>query len=451
MKKRLYTFLTIVLLLSCITMGYQKGFTALPENEKQQKRTMIKRYLQINSTALDISDDDDYSSLAMLDKTGNDYDIYLAGETHTRFITGDISDPSHNGEIRLKLLKYFHRKHGVRYILQELGPDKAWIHNRYISTGDQSILDDLWHFRQYNQTPDPEKEEHYRSLQNLCRYNLSLPPGERLQIIGPDHVRPERVFFYAVNLLLSDKDLDAQLTRYREYARNRYSTITTDIDQIIENKTYHHDLVMEYWYKQANNKEDLKYIKAMYSQIVAGKSMYEEILGGDYFYLEVMLEKCLITSQTPLLQSTISTDQWYRERDTQTYDTFIKLYNHLPPGKIFGQWGTHHVYQKDYTFLSIKGEIDWFASLLDGPDSPFRNRVLSIRLFYSKPLEHGETLVNAFLHMAANSRITLYDLTDKHSPFTRESFMINEQDETRATTDYFQYAIYINYDIPVKQ
>lgn len=63
-------------------------------------------------------------------------------------------------------------------------------------------------------------------------------------------------------------------------------------------------------------------------------------------------------------------------RDEIMYKNFISIYNHLPKGKYYGQFGRNHIYQNQQM------GIEWFASLFNKKQSPLSNKILSITYAY---------------------------------------------------------------------
>lgn len=54
------------------------------------------------------------------------------------------------------------------------------------------------------------------------------------------------------------------------------------------------------------------------------------------------------------------------------YENFQVIQNELPEGKYYGQWGLGH------TFQTKEKDIMWFAAYLNGEDSRFKGKILTI-------------------------------------------------------------------------
>src|SRR5262247_2026868 len=88
-------------------------------------------FLRDNRSALDLSDGDDFTSWALLDRVSPDYDLFLTGEAHGTSVSVLL---------KLKLLRYLNQREGVRVYLDELGYGASLLIDRYLRDGAETEL-----------------------------------------------------------------------------------------------------------------------------------------------------------------------------------------------------------------------------------------------------------------------------------------------------------------------
>ena len=79
----------------------------------------VEEYLQKNTHG--IGQVNQKWSLKILDTLGNNANVYLIGESNPRQKT--------NPDIKLRFLKYLHKKQNVRFLMLEYGMAEAWLFN----------------------------------------------------------------------------------------------------------------------------------------------------------------------------------------------------------------------------------------------------------------------------------------------------------------------------------
>jgi hypothetical protein len=129
-----------------------------------------EEYLRENSSALDINDNNDFSSFAMLDTVLDRYTVFFTGEMH--WTTG-------NFELRWKMLQYFYRKAGVRVLFVEAPRSFTYLLNYYIDAGDSIHYENVLQY-----ATQGTKERIY--YMNLYHFNRGKKPSERIIIRGLD-------------------------------------------------------------------------------------------------------------------------------------------------------------------------------------------------------------------------------------------------------------------------
>lgn len=342
-------------------------------------------YLEENYSALDMDNPD----LSLMAKDLENIDVVLAGEQH--YIRANYAS-------EFGLMTALHQQAGFRYLLAEMGPSLAGLINLYLQTGDKWALDSLSLF--------PEENQFYERLYN---YNLQHPEDQRIILVGVD-IEDDLSYSFA------------------------YMTTLAGAEQLplLKNADY---LVSE---------EIPGYIQALTEDVAKNPDLYAETLGSDYVFLEILLKSmdgCLAYSEDP--------EQGKFLREQIMYENFLKLFNHYPQGKYFGQFGMEHVFQSQCaTYLE---GVERFAMQLNGQDSPVRGRVLSIPYVYFDCtwVEDGnvEEIQNLLYYTRpmrefARGDFTLFRINGEDSPYRDGAYMIPGPAGGN-TTDYFQYVLAI--------
>lgn len=135
---------------------------------------------------------------------GRETHSFFYGETHTRYF-----EP----QFKMHLVRFLHAQYGIRDVFMEMGYGPAVVFNRYLETGDTSLI----RIRVLYTSP------HYMAFwQQLYAYNRQLPPDKRIRIHGIDF-EATTAFFHALVLLLPDTaqvpaSLAATFRQIRTYA-----------------------------------------------------------------------------------------------------------------------------------------------------------------------------------------------------------------------------------------
>lgn len=281
MKKRIYVFIIVAIIL-CICMV----LSFLPQIKMYSHAYKCRRELYKVKSKIDVTDNT-FKGLELLQSDIDNNDIFLAGEAH-----GSIKSIDMN----LYLLKYFIEKGDIKYILYEAGYAYAQYLNTYLDTGDESILEYL--FEKSSGTMSYTMEN-YNLLKSIYEYNLTLEKDKKIMFVGIDKENPQVAIKY-IKELLPDKETD--------------NTQVKKFNNII------------YWLTKDNYVDESK--KALELLRTSQKDI-EEYWGIDYFHVEYLLNNL-----------SESVGQLFREE--LLINNFKKLYEYLPKGKYFGQFGGAH-------------------------------------------------------------------------------------------------------------
>lgn len=117
------------------------------------------------------------------------YRAFFVGESHT----GDFEP-----RFKFCFIKQLHERYGVKDVFMEIGYAAAWFYNRYLETGDSSLLSNKQLIYMGGVYPEFWKK--------LYQYNSTFPDSLKITIHGIDFERAE-IF----KLLEAAKDKDVQL------------------------------------------------------------------------------------------------------------------------------------------------------------------------------------------------------------------------------------------------
>lgn len=392
---------------------------------------VYSNYLKKNTAALDIEDNDKFSTLKLLEKDTKDKEIFLIGEYHY------VKD---NSSVQLKLLKYFKQKTNFKYFLCETSYLAAKKYNEYLNTGNEKVITELIN-----------TEENLEFWRKFYEYNKTLKEEDKIQVVAPDIGNMDNNLNYLIEVLsLKDlpMDMKGDLTLLKEY--KPYIETFSNLEESKSGMEKYVDTYLN------ENKE--KFTK-LYKSMESKKSSYESILKEDYFEFNYVLKnlKDLIEVQENTINYGKTKDfaEILRIRDLKIAENFNLLYEKLPKGKYFGIWGSAHAYQKE--ILSEEGvKTNNFAAQLNKEGSLLKGKILTIATFYdncftslsgnSQPLSSYKS--NKVMDEVIKSNHTLIKLNNDNSPYSKElkwDFVKEPygKPEGGVTTDYLQYLIII--------
>jgi len=347
-----------------------------------QKKSLLK----VSST-IDTSDYS-FNSLSLLDDDLINNEIFLAGESHGSTKSIDMN---------FYLIKYFIEKGDIKYILYESGYSYAQYLNIYLNTGDESILDYL--FYNSSQTMD-YTQENYDLLLKIYEYNLSLPEDKKIEFIGIDIETPKISIKYLKSLIT-----DLQPT----------NNLEEDLINSIKSLTIKNYL-----------SESKKCLDLLNNNI----DEFQNLLGNNFFHLKYTVKNL-----------SISSNQYYRENIL--INNFIELYEYLPKGKYFGQFGGGHTDLNPNTIT--------LASYLQNTYKNTKNKVINIDYFYHNSYSYLPTSLESiespeiteFLDSGLFSKdesSILIKLNYENSLFFKKDIYLNNF----PATDRHQYLILFN-------
>lgn len=284
--------------------------------------TKYSQYIKENK--IDFTSDD-MESLKAIDF--ENYNVYLLGENHAI---------SKNTDIKLNFIKFLHKNYGVRYMIDESGYCDTIMLNRFLQTGDTSILEKK--IESFKHTFSYTKEI-YDFYIKLYEFNQTLPENEKIIMIGIDVQHNWKNGLNIIKLLI-DKNKEMP-----DVVKSVFDTINTE---------------------ELNHNE----MKSVLDIVNKNESQFKQYFGDNYldFYFG--------------LRSIWQSMEFYVDDDFSLRERFIHenisdLYTMLDMDKCFGMFGGAHT-MLNGTFDEDKN----LAQYLNTEFEPTSNQVLSIMCMY---------------------------------------------------------------------
>ena len=335
------------------------------------------------------------------------------------FLLGEVHGVATNNDVDLTLLKFFQRTAKIRTYVSEISYAHSWYLNRFLRTGNEAPLDRV--FEQLRgRTVDASREKR-GFWEAMRRWNLSLPPRDRIGIAGIDL---ERFPGITLSFLREELEGSAAVPRNLRTAAAGLLRLTADA-------------------APAELKEAADNLGAAIDKARAecSAAFGDEALFG--------IEQA-IRNLRDRDRAAPGHGDFDRIRDRAIYDNFLALSGRLPAGSLYGRIGFAHVAQHAY-----QGK-HWLSYFLNRPPSRWAGRVVGIWPLYRQSrrlaiLNHhtgaidcsDDSILTEPFGRAAESDITLFKLTGSDSLFSRHLFIPGGADGG-VTTDYFQYVVLMN-------
>jgi hypothetical protein len=291
-------------------------------------------------------------------------------------------------------------------------------------------------------------ENHDAFLRNLYSFNLTLPLEERIRYVGID---PSTFSIGLWHL-------------YSIFNKNNFKSIPSEVISEINNLYSWMEKFRKGYLSSDNAKYKNDYVNILpevnikieelavklKNHISLNKQIVQKEFKDKFFDLNMVTEKIIeganiyrqmVTRIIGIVEkkSTVNDTEFQKDRDKSSAETFLKLYNHLPQGTYFGQWGREHIYQREYA------GVKWvFSRIKENPE--WKEKILSIALIYE---DDREKYLSNILQKSSKSKFTLFKLDGKNSPFAQSSYL--SENKNFPTTSYFQYAIFVKDNEIMKQ
>ena len=260
-------------------------------------------------------------------------------ENYSAFLVGEGHAVSANSDIKLNFIKFLNQNYGVRHIIDEVGYFSSIMKNRFLETGDESIIHE--YLETFKGTFSYTKEV-YDFYMNLYEYNQTLPESERIILHGIDVGHGwESGIKIVLGILLE------QNSEMPEEVKRAYDIIAkADISQ--------------------------SELGVLINSIDENKDIFQEYLGNDYIDFKFALRSIwqgMVYAET---QNNLSARVLFIGENMRDVHTEFEI------DKFFGMFGGLHTVLNSTTVEGIKN----LAHFLNTEFSPTQNKVLSIRSIY---------------------------------------------------------------------
>ena len=250
-------------------------------------------YLNKNKTVMD----EDF----VLDDSFYEKQFYMVGELH-----GFAKSP----EIDFKLFKHLNQKTGVRYYMSEVDYSQAYFLNKYLETGQDSLIS--FSLKNWLVIQAQENKDYYEKWKKLYNYNRTLPEDKKIKILGCDVLTDVEVVRHHIMELVGQSDFNLLFG-----SSKKLDAIVDAAKRIMSNPNRRETLALKY--------------------------------GPDFKNFEHLMNTILQTEE--------------RVREAKIFENFKSLYSilELEKEKIFAFYGFFHVLQEKpangfpYLAARIKG------------------------------------------------------------------------------------------------
>lgn len=332
-------------------------------NSTAQEST--REYLSKNMAVLDVNDNGDVSSFALLDSVLEKNQVFFTGEMH--WTEG-------NFEIKWKMLQYLYHKAGARVLVLEAPRSFSYLLNRYSALNDSAEYSYIARYASQG-----AKEEIF--FMNIFHFNRNKPERERIILRGIDREYNTFLSITAIEDLLSKQEIPQGL-------KYETSQLLTE-----KNREWADSLVKK----------------------LEGDQKYREHFKGTYNDLRSILRAIACKDCDPP-HFNMKSDKWTVREDLM-YNNFVEAIREFEGEKFYAQFGKNHVYLKWPAQKRIMPFQPFAMRMNSWNDSPVRGKVCSIVLEYDKIPRYFAKTDRKELKALSKAQFTLFDLTGPASPF----------------------------------
>lgn len=366
---------------------------------------LLSEYLDKNHSIIS-NRENSIEDLSLLDDDLKDNEIFLAGENH---------GVKANTELRIKFLEYFKEKINFKYYLCEFPYSMTHFLNKYLETGDEGILSEIYIALKGT---DAWNDDDYNHWKKLYDYNSRFSREDRIIAVGIDIEHQPKNAFKFMESILDDRENMEKINNYIKLYNDSWDSLKDE-----EIRTISLDIKRE---------------------LIDNENIYRDSLGGDYFKV-VYVNNNLLN-----MLEVYSGNNFNGIRDLKMYENFIEIYRYLPKDKYFGQIGLSHIFKKTFPY------VDWFASSLNSKGSEFRDKVISIayayrdckylypttRKNYISTMDTLDSSIEEF-DLFLKDKLILFKLNGLNSPFSRELIwpLVHKLPDGGVTSDYIDYLV----------
>ncbi|CAN5312536.1 hypothetical protein BH10BAC1_BH10BAC1_18070 [soil metagenome] len=350
-----------------------------------QSTREVEKYLNNNMYEL-FPENEEISG--RLENSLRNYQFYFSGESHYK--PGNL-------QLKLQLLKKLYKEQNVRIVFLERGYSEGWLVNKYLETGDMTVLDYV--------NDDFEKSFYLE----LKKFNDSLMMPEKIRVYGIDYekspLRTNNALFLLFNSCLHNVAVSNVKTELNDFIKRNNQSFIADIHKL-----------------------DL-----LFQSIENDTSYYQKILSGNYIDVKKMNESYQawkVMSKVNYNNANIS-DSLRMLREHFLFSNVCSIHEKFQMVSCFGQFGSFHIpLQFQERWLKYKN-VKSFSSMLS---EKYIGKVCSINTIYkaifwnkirftkvNKNAGFTRKELNSINSISPSKKITLFFLKDDNSPFVEFS------------------------------
>lgn len=302
---------------------------------------ILKKALKVKSEETYKLIFEDISYIDFKDKNFKALEILENDLANTIFLAGEIHETIKSKEMQIYMIEYMVKKVGVKYIILEQSYTVGQRLNEYINSGDEDILNEL---KEYYKKYRGQTEENYELYRKIYEFNKDLSDENKIKLIGID---TEMNHNYTV------KYLKQYIPKEKKYPK--------EIEEFVKKLKQLKELKNVVYNNEA---------KEMLEIIEKNQEDFKNYYKDDYFDITFILNN-------------LANSFFNINRDEHLYNNLIKIYEELPEGKYFGQFGRNHVY-KEKVIYDDGNEYESLAYYLDKNYEKTKGRVITIGYDYIK-------------------------------------------------------------------
>ncbi|MGL5506266.1 MAG: hypothetical protein ACRDB0_00010 [Paraclostridium sp.] len=384
--------------------------TSKIENDELYK--VEKEYLKENSLNITLKDTNDFSGLEILKDDLKDKKIIFTGEDHTL---------DKDNLVKVKMIKYLKKEININYILSEIGYSDAYFLNKYLESGDETILNQF--FNHVKGTAMYNVDD-YNTYKELYEFNQTLKEEDRIKVVGVDIEHGGSSSYDYINEIIINKDIKSD-----------------NIKNLLD--------TLERYDNRELKEEALKsVVEAIQNDVIKNEDLYLNIFG-----LNIENFKYILNNLKAMCISYSSEEKdWNNVRDKFIYENFKSIDSKLVDAKYFGQWGSFHIYKDTINEDYYNIDTEFIASHLN-KDEDYKDKIISIQYGYYGT---GANKTNYYTHINkklfsdyidTSSDAIIFKLNGNNSPFNKSDIYPFEDsilnNTKKVTTDYIDYTIMI--------
>lgn len=403
---------------------------------------------QKNVSQLDIENNEDFSSFAMLDSVVSNYSVFFTGENHN-FRTS-------NYKLQLKMLKYLYKMNGTRHLFLEFGVSRGWLVNSYVQSGDSSLFKIL---------EDYSYDEYALLYKGLMEFNKTLPEDKKIMVHGIDIERSYSTPIKAMSMLLPTSQPPKSISLNIETLKSLAGFVDDEHDSFQEEEESDKMTNYNYNYNYGSRYSSDNTLELIIRDYDSLKPIYQQYLGDNAPLFDLMVEgvKAEIKRNEFLLTASM---QSFIYREQFMYESLLSLVKQYPGEKFYGQFGRCHtpVTSQDkwcdfYFFNSLANR------LTETEEVELKGKVMSIGIYYpgSTTFETEATYndkLEKLFELQSKEGIKLIHIDKKDSLFSgvydkyqfiivnSDAFKIEENNSNSNYTDYSSEVFSYGYTFP---